>query len=184
MKILRLFQDESKIGHAPRKVQEWQSLVVLEFYNCRDTGPDLELGGSRNLCVLNIRKCFKVKRILSSCDNIGNNALVCRHRTKGCLSHLQIVNLTLLQELEYAPFLRHCGNLQSLQIDYYDPGNYFATNMASERDGCLDVRYLQALHTLIMLAYLWPAKLGARFCSGYQMVDKGTAIEEPHCSIV
>ncbi|KAG0586270.1 hypothetical protein KC19_2G077600 [Ceratodon purpureus] len=146
LKRLVLDEDKPIIGRAMGRFVDCRSLVYLELVWCADIGPDLELGNLRSLRVLVMRGSlgigYNLKRIVCSCINRRH----CYERAGGCLSELTTVKLLLLRSLEAVPFLRHCGNLQHLEIHgpiYLAMPGYVATD-----EEPIDFRYFKALRTI------------------------------------
>ncbi|KAG0586223.1 hypothetical protein KC19_2G073400 [Ceratodon purpureus] len=142
LKRLVLDKDKPIIGRAMGRFVDCRSLVFLELVGCDDIGPDLELGNLRSLRVLHVAWCWNLKRIVCSCINRRH----CYERAGGCLSELTTVKLRMLNSLEAVPFLRHCGNLQHLEIHGSD--YYFSPGSVATDEEPMDFRYFKALRTI------------------------------------
>ncbi|KAG0586233.1 hypothetical protein KC19_2G074100 [Ceratodon purpureus] len=142
LKRLVLGFDEPIIGRAMGTFVDCRSLVYLELVQCDDIGPDLELGNLRSLRVLDVFWCENLKRIVCSCINRRH----CYERTGGCLSELTTVQLRWVESLEAVPFLRHCGNLQHLEIHGF-PIESMPGFVATDEEP-IDFRYFKALRTI------------------------------------
>ncbi|KAG0586282.1 hypothetical protein KC19_2G078700 [Ceratodon purpureus] len=142
LKRLVLYRDKPIIGRAMGRFVDCRSLVYLELVDCDDIGPDLELGNLRSLRVLYVFWCKKLKRVVCSCINRRH----CYERAGGCLSELTTVQLRWVESLEAVPFLRHCGNLQYLEIHGHNFGSISGFVATDEEP--MDFRYFKALRTI------------------------------------
>ncbi|KAG0561020.1 hypothetical protein KC19_9G031300 [Ceratodon purpureus] len=144
LKRLVVHQDKPIIGRAMGRFVDCRSLVYLELVGCDDIGPDLELENLRSLRVL-IMLGFsrKLKRIVCSCINRRQ----CYERAGGCLSELTTVKLHLLDCLEAVPFLRHCGNLQHLEM-FENGGVLSMRGFVAIDEEPMDFRHFKALRTI------------------------------------
>ena len=149
LKRLVLDFDESILSRrTPGRFLEWRSLVFLELMGCYDIGPDLEVGSFTSLRALYVVDAPKLRRVVCNCNNGYNDGEYCYRRkpSRGCMSELLTLKIGG-SDLEDLPILRHCWNLQHLEVnDWFSQSPTFpGSNGDSESVGVIDFRYLTAL---------------------------------------